>query len=73
MVREAHVKIPMGPQKNIVLVAHDNKKQDLLEWARFNREVLLQHKLYATGTTGLFCVSARYTFVVAEGLWRPYR
>jgi methylglyoxal synthase len=53
MVREAHVKIPMGPQKNVVLVAHDNKKQDLLEWARFNREILLQHTLYATGTTGL--------------------
>ncbi len=42
----------MGPQKNIVLVAHDNKKQDLLEWARFNREILAQHNLYATGTTG---------------------
>jgi len=49
---EEHVKIEMGPQKNIVLVAHDNKKQDLLEWAKFNRETLAQHKLYATGTTG---------------------
>jgi methylglyoxal synthase len=53
MIMEEHVKVQMGPQKNIVLVAHDNKKQDLLEWARFNREVLVQHKLYATGTTGL--------------------
>ncbi len=53
MVAEDHVKIKMGPQKNIVLVAHDNKKQDLLEWARFNREILAQHNLYATGTTGL--------------------
>ncbi len=42
----------MGQQKNIVLVAHDNKKQDLLEWVRFNREILVQHRLYATGTTG---------------------
>lgn len=49
---EEHVKVQMGPEKNIVLVAHDNKKQDLLEWVRFNREVLVQHKLYATGTTG---------------------
>jgi methylglyoxal synthase len=57
MVREEHVKIRMGPQKNIVLVAHDNKKQDLLEWARFNRETLFQHKLYATGTTGLLLES----------------
>ncbi len=53
MITEEHVKVRMGPQKNIVLVAHDNKKQDLLEWARFNRETLVQHKLYATGTTGL--------------------
>ncbi len=52
MTEEEHVKVQMGPQKNIVLVAHDNKKQDLLEWARFNRETLVQHKLYATGTTG---------------------
>ncbi len=49
---EDHLKVQMGPQKNIVLVAHDNKKQDLLEWARFNREILAQHNLYATGTTG---------------------
>ena len=36
----------------IALVAHDNKKDDLIEWARFNRRVLLQHDLCATGTTG---------------------
>ena len=33
-------------------MAHDNKKHDLLEWAAFNRHVLIQHELYATGTTG---------------------
>ena len=36
----------------IALVAHDNKKPDLLEWARFNRETLATHLLFATGTTG---------------------
>lgn len=36
----------------IALVAHDNKKPDLLEWARFNRETLAAHHLVATGTTG---------------------
>ena len=36
----------------IALVAHDNKKKDLLEWARFNRGTLGEHDLYATGTTG---------------------
>lgn len=45
-------KIPMEKDKRIGLVAHDNKKRDLLEWARFNRDLLAHHKIYATGTTG---------------------
>ena len=44
--------VTMGPKKKIALVAHDYKKQDLLEWARFNKPVLVQHEVYATGTTG---------------------
>ena len=39
-------------QKRIALIAHDNKKADLLGWARFNRELLAKHELLATGTTG---------------------
>jgi|SRR6185312_9498004 len=38
--------------KRIALVAHDNKKKDLIEWAYYNRTVLSQHELIATGTTG---------------------
>jgi methylglyoxal synthase len=33
-------------------VAHDNKKKDLAAWARFNRDLLAQHQLFSTGTTG---------------------
>jgi methylglyoxal synthase len=47
-----NIKMAMGQKKNIVLVAHDNKKQDLLDWTRFNRGLLAGHQLYATGTTG---------------------
>ncbi|GAC1567262.1 MAG: methylglyoxal synthase [Ktedonobacteraceae bacterium] len=36
----------------IALVAHDNKKHDLMEWAAFNKHLLAEHELYATGTTG---------------------
>jgi methylglyoxal synthase len=45
-------KIAMNPDKRIGLVAHDNKKQDLVEWAKFNRDLLAHHIIYATGTTG---------------------
>lgn len=38
--------------KKIALVAHDNKKQDLLEWAEYNLGTLSRHEIYATGTTG---------------------
>ena len=38
--------------KTIGLVAHDNKKADLVEWCHYNREMLVAHRLVATGTTG---------------------
>lgn len=38
--------------KNIVLIAHDNRKQDLLDWVNYNRQTLANHFLSATGTTG---------------------
>jgi methylglyoxal synthase len=42
----------LQPRKRIAMVAHDNKKKDLIEWAEFNKTVLARHELYATGTTG---------------------
>jgi methylglyoxal synthase len=42
----------MNAQKNIALVAHDNRKKDLIEWIEWNVQNLLKHKLTCTGTTG---------------------
>jgi methylglyoxal synthase len=39
-------------RRHIALVAHDNKRVELLEWAAFNAGTLARHHLYATGTTG---------------------
>jgi methylglyoxal synthase len=44
--------VRLSSTKRIALVAHDNKKADLLAWARYNRQTLAQHQLIATGTTG---------------------
>jgi methylglyoxal synthase len=56
--------IQMEERKRVALVAHDNRKKDLLEWARYNRGSLADHDLFATGTTG-----AR----IAEALDLPVR
>jgi methylglyoxal synthase len=48
----AHKKIPMEHDKKIALVAHDNKKRDLVEWAKYNSFLLSHHQIFATGTTG---------------------
>lgn len=44
--------ITMIPRRNIALVAHDNRKDDLVEWVDFNKGTLSLHNLYATGQTG---------------------
>jgi methylglyoxal synthase len=51
-MKREFIPIPIGSRKRIALVAHDNKKKDLLEWAQYNRDLLVQHELCATGTTG---------------------
>lgn len=42
----------LPPRKRIALVAHDNKKLDLIDWAIYNKGMLTKHQLFATGTTG---------------------
>jgi methylglyoxal synthase len=44
--------VSMKKKKRIALIAHDNRKMDLLEWAKYNHELLAEHELFGTGTTG---------------------
>jgi len=44
--------------KTIALVAHDNRKQDLIEWVEYNYRHLIEHKLICTGTTGMLVEKA---------------
>lgn len=48
----------MKKQKVIALVAHDNRKKDMIEWASFNWKELIPHKLICTGTTGKLLAEA---------------
>lgn len=48
----------MNPSKRIALVAHDNKKSELIEWAVYNKKALSSHRLYGTGTTGTLLEAA---------------
>ena len=49
---EEATKVTMGARKRVVLIAHDRRKDDLLEWVHYNAAVLREHDLSATGTTG---------------------
>ena len=42
----------MKHQKVVALVAHDNRKRDLIEWVAWNHAILAEHQLVCTGTTG---------------------
>jgi methylglyoxal synthase len=44
--------LDMMPNKRIALIAHDRKKQDLVDWVKFNKGTLHSHKLFATLSTG---------------------
>ena len=44
--------------KSIALVAHDNRKKDLVEWVEWNYKDLIEHKLICTGTTGTLVENA---------------
>lgn len=60
---------------NIALVAHDARKKELLEWFKFNIPTLVNHTIYATGTTGGLIVNAYKEFdsSAPEGYYDGYK
>jgi len=54
-------------RKRIALVAHDNRKRDLMEWAEWNHAILAQHRLVCTGTTGKLVERALRQKLAASG------
>ncbi len=58
----------MSVKKNIALVAHDNRKQDLIEWVLWNYRLLLGHNIISTGTTGSMVKKALDKKIADEGL-----
>ena len=45
-----YLTMTIGKQKNIALIAHDNKKKELINWCEENKEILKKHFLCGTGT-----------------------
>ncbi len=58
-------RVRMSARKRIALIAHDSRKEDLLEWIGYNAAVQREHDLLATGTTGAF-VQARWGLPVTR-------
>ena len=46
-----YLSMTIGKQKNIALIAHDNKKRELIDWCETNKDTLKKHFLCGTGTT----------------------
>lgn len=55
--------------KNIALVAHDGRKNELIEWVTYNREELKKHNLYATGTTGKLIQEIKIPLPIDRDHW----
>src|SRR3954468_22746775 len=54
----SYKKITMNPRQRIALVAHDGQKQSIVDWAQYNKAILVEHDIWATGTTGMLMEKA---------------
>ena len=51
MFENQYVEVTLPKQKSIALIAHDNKKHEIIDWCLANKEILKHHFLCGTGTT----------------------
>jgi methylglyoxal synthase len=51
MITDDYIKFTIAKQKHIALIAHDSKKDEIIEWVEENKEILKHHFLSGTGTT----------------------
>lgn len=56
MIQDDYIKFTIGKQKHIALIAHDSKKQELVDWVEENKDILKNHFLCGTGTTAKLIV-----------------
>lgn len=56
MILDEYIGFTIGKQKHIALIAHDTKKQEMVEWVEANKEILKSHFLSGTGTTARLIV-----------------
>lgn len=64
MFENQYIEYTLPAQKNIALIAHDNKKHDIIEWCKKNKSILERHFLCGTGTTAK---------MIADGTGLPIR
>ena len=73
-MNENYVTLTIGKQKNIALIAHDNKKAELIAWCETNKEILKNHFLCGTGTTARMITDQTglpFVDITAASWWRP--
>ena len=51
MIKDEYITLTIGATKSVALIAHDNKKQELIDWCLEHQAILLRHNLCGTGTT----------------------
>ena len=64
MFENQYIEYTLPAQKNIALIAHDNKKHDIIEWCKKNKSILERHFLCGTGTTAKMIADGKIDLII---------